>query len=293
MNSVKGSFGLWLLLCVTGLHAGGALLDALSAIGYPYEIAFGEGGVWQLTKLIFERRTYDMSAGLPFTVFHYPPVYFILVRAIGIWTPDLLMAGRIVSTLATGIFAFTAGGIVFAATLNRISSKLRLETALLTALLILSMPNIRAIGFLMRVDMVANALSLLALLVAFYDYPGLIRTFTALILAMLAVFTKQTEFSAGVSIFAVLVRVQPRQTFLAALIAAVLGLSVVAYLQWETQGGFLRHLIVYNLNRFEWAGWLQRIAGERDNLPLIGAVCGILAVGLWRSGGGWGRIAAD
>ena len=277
-----------LLIGIAGPHASGALLDAVIAIHYPFEISYGEGVVWQQALLIPGPRAYSVTTALPFIVFHYPPVYHVLVRAIGLWTPDLLMAGRIVSTAATGIFAAAAGGVVFAATGGRVTGAMRIACAVVTGLLLLSLPNIRAIGFLMRVDMAANALGPIALLTAFTGRPGLARTAAALTVAMLAVFTKQTEVAAGLTIFAVLIRIQPRQTIGAALLVGGGGLVLVAVLQWITRGGFLQNIVIYNLNRSDWVGWLARVATERNNLPLIVAVCTIFALCLGQTGGGLG-----
>lgn len=277
-----------LLISIAGLHAVGAYLDAVMAINYPFEISYGEGVVWQQALLIPGPRFYSADTGLPFIVFHYPPVYHLVVHAIGLWTPDLLMAGRIVSTAATGVFAAAAGGVVFSAAGGRITWAMRVACAVVTALLVLVLPNIRSIGFLMRVDMVANALGPIALLIAFTGRPGLARTTAALTIATLAVFTKQTEVAAGLTIFTLLVRIQPRQTILAALMVGGAGLATVAVLQWFTQGGFLQHIVTYNLNRSDWAGWAGRVASEWINLPLIGAVFAILAVCVRHSGGGLG-----
>ena len=264
--------GLALLLGVAGPHAVGAILDALLAIQFPFGIDYAEGVVWQQALQVPGPNAYSIGTALPFTVFNYPPLYYLLVHAVASHTLDLLVAGRTVSTLSTGVFAGLAGLIVFQAASVRTPLRLRWACAALTTLLVLCIPNIRAFGFLMRVDMLANALGLLALLIAFTGRPGLLRTSAALIVATLAVFTKQTEFAAGLTVAAVGLRFQPRSTLVAGLLVGGAGLTMVAVLQHITHGGFLRHLVIYNINRYDWEDWVGVIAGERDNLPLIGAV---------------------
>lgn len=281
-------FGPVALCLIAGRQALGALQDAVLAIGYPFEIAYGEGVVWQQALLIPGARAYSAATGSPFIVFHYPPVYRLLVQAVGILTPDLLVAGRIVSTVATGVFATVAGIIVFAATTVSIARPMRLICSVATSLLILSLPNIRSIGFLMRVDMVADALGPIALLVAFTGRASFVRTACALVIAMLAVFTKQAEVAAGLTIFGLLIRVQLRQTIGAAMLVGGVGLGIVAVLQAVTNGGFLHHIVLYNINRSDWAGWLERLSGELHNLPVIGAVGMVLLLCPQRPGGGLG-----
>ena len=280
-------FGLLLLLGIAAPHAAGALFDAALAIRFPYEIAYGEGVVWEQAALMGGPRAYSADVGLPFVVFHYPPVYHLLVRAVGTLAPDLLAAGRIVSAFAMVVFAGTIGAIVWAATPGG-TRGLRLGAAIAAGLLAMAVPNIRAVGLLMRVDMVANALGPLALLVAFTGRPGLWRTVGALTLATLAVFTKQTELAAGLSIFGLLAWSRSRETVMAAGLVGAAGAGVVAILQQTTGGGFMTHLITYNLNRYDWAGWASRILVETTNLPLVLAILGAGLMGVGRRGGGLG-----
>ncbi len=284
---VTRCLGLLLLLGIAAPHAGGAIADAVLAIHYPYEIAYGEGVVWEQAALMGGPRAYSSSTELPFIVFHYPPVYHLLVLVVGTWTPDLLMAGRIVSTVAMGIFGLVIGAIVYAATSGG-DRRVRIGTAIAMALVAVAIPNIRAVGLLMRVDLVANALGPIALLVAFTGRPGMLRTAAALVIATLAVFTKQTELAAGITIVAVLARTRPRDTAIATLLVGAAGAAVLAGLEYATGGGFLTHLITYNLNRYDWAGWPGRLAGEGGNLPLIAAVLGVAVMCAGRRGGGFG-----
>ena len=282
------SAGLLLLLGVAIPHAIGAALDALLAVRFHYEILYGEGVVWEQALLMGGPRAYSSSTELPFIVFHYPPVYHGLIRAVGLVSTDLLSAGRIVSSIATGVFALAVAMVVWTAGSKQAGQRLRLLCAAAAALLILCVPNIRAFGFLMRVDMVANALGPIALLIAFSGRPTLVRTAAALTIATVAVYTKQSELAAGVTIFAIMFHTRSRQTLLATLIVGMMALSVLAAVQFATDGGFLTHLIFYNLNRTDLPGWILRLSSEWSNLPLISVVVGLLIFCVPRNGDGLG-----
>jgi hypothetical protein len=64
------------------------------------------------------------------------------------------------------------------------------------------------------------------------------------------VFTKQTEISAGVALFLLTLLRNPRSALLAAAVAGSIGLGLLGFLQWITDGGFLLNIVHYNINRF-------------------------------------------
>src|SRR5712672_3082341 len=65
----------------------------LTAI-FPGQIDYGEGIVWQQALLIPGPRMYGDITQFPFIVFHYTPVYHLVVRAIATLGIDPLAAGR-------------------------------------------------------------------------------------------------------------------------------------------------------------------------------------------------------
>ena len=274
--------GLLLLTVLIGaglIHGAGAVLDAKLAVQYPWVIDYGEGIVWQQALLLPGPRAYSPDSALPFIVFHYPPLYYLLVHAMNAAVPDMLAAGRLVTCISTAVLALAAGGLVMAATAG--ARPLRLMCAVASVLLVLTLPNFREIGFLMRVDMTANALGALGLLVAVTGRCSVLRIGAGLMLCMAAVFTKQTELAPGMAVFVVLLWCRPRMTLMSAVGVSALGVGIVLWLQGVTDGGFLRHIVGYNLNRFDSAELGNNLSHEISNLPLL-LLVPIAAIIVWR-----------
>lgn len=283
MSAIIRSLGLIALAGIAAPHAIGSALDAALSIGWPYQIDYGEGVVWQQALLILGPRAYSPGTGLPFVVFHYPPVYYLFVRLFGLFTSDYLSAGRLVASLCSFALGVGAGALVYVTTNGR-PRALRAGAAFAVACLVFSLPNIRAFGFLMRVDMLANALGVAGLLIAFTGRPGELRIGAALIVCTLAVFTKQTELAAGITVFVMHGSRRPRQTVGAAAVVAGVAVLAVGWLEWASAGGFLQHVVGYNINRYSGSILLSRLATERNNLPLIFAVMVAAGAALWAPG---------
>lgn len=279
-----------LLLVLLAAHAIGVLLDFRSALLSPFERDYGEGIVWQQAALMLGPRMYPMGQELPFIVFHYPPVYHLLVRAVSRFTPDMLMAGRAVSELAALAVVPLVAGLVMLST-PRVPGRRRglpVLVAVAAGLLALCLHAVRDWGMVMRVDMVAIALGLAGVLVAAWADGRLWGTTAGLLLCVAAVYTKQTQLPAGLAIFCVLVVRWPAATLGAAAIAGAVGLGVLYVLQERTGGGFLHNIISYNINRYSirhayWVFW-----PERTSLPFMALMVVAGAWTLWRL---WGLQA--
>ena len=101
----------------------------------------------------------------------------------------------------------------------------------------------------MRVDMLAIAFSLFGLVAAFkaLERPRLI--YLASLLFVAAVYTKQTTIAAPAATFAVLIALRPALAVRGIAACLVLGITVLLMLGWLTDGGFYRHIFLYNVNR--------------------------------------------
>uniref|UniRef100_UPI0035CA65A5 hypothetical protein n=1 Tax=uncultured Caballeronia sp. TaxID=1827198 RepID=UPI0035CA65A5 len=97
---------LWLaLLAALGVlivHFAIQAHSAAALIRYPYGLDYGEGIVWQQMRNIMAGRGYAPLGVYPAIVYHYPPVFHIIVgitaRLFGI---DELATGRAISWLST------------------------------------------------------------------------------------------------------------------------------------------------------------------------------------------------
>ncbi len=126
---------------------------------------------------------------------------------------------------------------------------------------------------LMRVDMLANALGLLGLVFAIraIDRPAWI--YAASVAFVLSLYTKQIGIAAPMAAFAVLLLVD-RKTALRGLAAStLLGLIILGTLTWLTDGGFVRHIFMYNVNRLDLIP--ACLPGNRGRQPSAACLAGM------------------
>ena len=259
------------LLVLLALHAVGACLDFVAAIRDPYELDYGEGIVWQQAALIPGPRMYAPGPALPFIVFHYPPLFYLLARSAAAFMPDLLSAGRLVSASAAVSIVPLAGALVLASarTPKGQRSLQYLAIAAAAGLVALSLHAIRTWALFMRVDMVAIALGLAGVLVAAKTSGRLLGTTCALLLCVASVYCKQTQLPAGIAVFVIALLRRPGAAIGAAGISLSVGLVVLALLQWYTAGGFLENIITDNINRFSLQNFWDALGEERASFPFM------------------------
>jgi hypothetical protein len=238
------------LLVLLNWHAASVCLEFVAAIRYPFELAYGEGIVWQQAALIPGPRMYSTSTTLPFIAFHYPPLFHLFSRAALTIMPSFLAAGRLVSSLATLLIAISVTGIVMIASKRPAEARRGAEFAIAVAagLLVLNLHAVRSWGMLMRVDMVAVALGMTGMLIGSWSSGRFWGTLCALLLCGAAVFAKQTEMPTGIAVFLIALLRNPRGALGAAAIVGSICLGALAFLQVLTSGGFLFNIIGYNLN---------------------------------------------
>ena len=272
--------GTFLLIAGLLYFAWAEVRCARAVLAYPFGVDYGEGIVWQQALLIPGPRMYGSIDHLPFIVFHYPPVYHLASRAVMAFGVDPLAAGRIVSLAATAVIAISIAWLVAAELAGRVGHSAVLIGALTGALLPLSLGPVETWFDRMRVDMLAVALAFVG--VAFVVRSERQPAWLALAMPafVLSIYTRQTELAAPASALLVLLLVRPRATILAGIGGAVLGLSALAWLEWVTAGGFLRHVITYNINTWTFALLLTRLRFQVSYAVLLALAVNGLAV-LW------------
>lgn len=273
------------LLALLSVHAAGVFLDFMASIRYPFQWDYGEGIVWQQAALIPGPLMYSNSQSLPFIVFHYPPLFYLLARA-ALWIqPDFLSAGRLVSSLSAVLIAIAVAGLVWisARRPSRAIAAAEFAIALATGLLVLCLHAVHNWGMLMRVDMAAIAFGMMGLVVGAWANGRFWGTAMALLICVASVFTKQTQLPVGVAVFLVALLRNPCGALCAAALAGVFGLGALGLMQGLTERGFLHNIIGYNINSFSprhayWVFWPERSSFLFMALMLIAAGATLLGL---------------
>lgn len=232
------------------------VLTGLNAIGYPFELDYGEGIVWQQMDSIVAGRGYAPLQTFPAIVFHYPPVYHLLTALAAALTKiDPLTAGRAISWLSTlgcaGIIARWTW-LAMPKTGDRRAMQLG---AVLAGAIFIGSPTALTWSSLMRVDMLSTLLTLACLwqTLSAIDRPG--RLPLAAVLGALAVYTKQTAIVGPACAFILLWCVRPRLAWTFFAWCGGLALAALAIALATTRGEFLNHVLLYNVNRFAPDRW--------------------------------------
>lgn len=248
-------------------------------IPYPYELDYGEGVVWQQMREIVAGHGYGRIDVFPSIVFNYPPLYHLLTAAFsGLSGLDQLSAGRTLSAIATIALAATIALIVSHIVKADRGGRYSWLCGAIAGLLVFSMMPVLHWSRFMRVDMLALFFSFSGL---YFGLRAIGRPRTIHVAALCfvaAVFTKQTSLAAPIAVFATLLLLRPR-TALSGITTGILTASLVlGYLAWQTNGGFIDHIILYNINRIEPGrlNWIVTMFGQHA------IYIGIAAVGIWQ-----------
>lgn len=229
-------------------------LLAFASIGipFPYQFDYGEGIVWQQMRDMVRGTAYGPLHAFPAIVYHYPPVYHLTSAATAALTGmDELAAGRTVSLVSTLLTAVLAGLLTTEAMVGTVARNVRIMCGVLAGLFFLNCYPVMMWATMMRVDMLSGCLGLLGLLLAAraIDRPGLI--YPASVAFVLSVFTKQISIAAPMAAFAVLLVSHPKLALRGLGTCFALGILGLAIPAWLTGGDFLRHIFLYNINRFD------------------------------------------
>jgi hypothetical protein len=285
------------LLAIAALHAAGLAADAVAVIASPMELDYGEGIVWQQAALIPGPRAYAPLAhgagfGLPFIVFHYPPLFHLVTRLVAVTIqPDMLAAGRLVASLSTFATPLLLAWLALLATPAPARRQVTPVLAILAfSLVFTAFAPVRIWGLVMRVDTLGIALGFAGLVAAALAQGRFWGTLAALLFCLAAVFTKQTMATFGVTVVLLSVLRRPGPAALATLGVGVIGAVMVLAMQAATGGGFLDNVMGANINRFSIrvAYWVFYRQGEN-----VVAYSTMVAAALWLlramrgDGAGW------
>lgn len=263
------------------------LLYQLVAIPHPYSLDYGEAPlVDQAMRLAAGQNVYraDLSTP-PYTISNYPPLYItILAISVKIFGPaDTFLVGRILSALCAWASAVFLVLIVYAPTRDR-------NAALTAGLVFLAFPFVVYWSPLLRIDMLALALSLggLCLLVTGLTQQGQAisrrRLVGVALLLAAAIYTRQSYGLASPLAACVWLLARDwRAALRLALMVGALGLALFLILNTLTSGGFFFNIVTANVNEFqrELLEWNWQRVREAALIPLFLAGFSLLLIPRW------------
>jgi hypothetical protein len=249
---------------------------ALTAVVFPFEVDYGEGIVWQQALLIPGKLMYGDITRFPFIVFHYPPLYHLAVHAADVLGFDALLVGRGLSLVCTLLTAGLVGALSYDVSGPPAGRTAGLVGSAIAGLTVFCYWPVVCWSPLLRVDMLAVMLSFLGVWLA-----GRQRLRLAVLVFVLAVYTKQTSITAPLAVLFVAFSTDRRAAWRAYGLGLLLGLSLLLVLTWLTDGGFIRHLLFYNLNRFSLATAAASVFDEWPQALFLALALGGLVAG-WR-----------
>ena len=171
----------------------------------------------------------------------------------------MLFAGRAVSIVSTLLTAFMIGVLGARAAPPSASRNERILAGAGGALAWFCFLPVLYWARLMRVDMLAELLSIVGFWLGLkaFQRPALI--YAAALCFVGAVFTKQSAIAAPAALFALTSWLRPRLAIELVSVCLALGLATLGLLEWATGGEFLRHIVLYNINRINLANlkWIS------------------------------------
>ncbi len=260
------------------------------AIASPFGIDYGEGIVWQQTILMHPGSMYGDITTYPYIVFEYPPLYSLIVRLLtALSGVDMLALGRGLSVLATLLCAGLTARLAWRNVGPNTSPSAPALAGLIAALSIFTWWAVFYWTGLMRIDFTAQFFTLLGLNLAASALTRPRLLLPAMLAFVAAVYTRQTEIIAPLTVIAIHLPRRPAATLRAMGIAFLVALVPLLTLLWLTDGGFLRHIVFYNVNQMLWPTALYALRGQlRQGPTMLLALVGLVLA--WRALGGTSRI---
>src|SRR5262245_18669256 len=264
-------------LAVLASRAEHVVVAAIEAIGFPLDMDYGEGIVLQQVLLILTNRAYGDINSYPFIVFHYPPVYHLIVRGLTALGHDLVAAGRLVSVVATVASAGVVGLLVHWGLSASLPQRARLFGAVAGGLAIFAFLPVALWMPFARVDMLAVGFSLAGLLCAARAPDSRVWFYCAVLFFVFAVYTKQTSVAAPIATVLMLLITNRADGLKMIAAGLALGLAALGLAMFLTEGRFLSHLFTYNINRYSLdtlGQWFARLTIHAAFLSLVTAAVG-------------------
>jgi len=216
------------------------------ALSHRYPLDYGEAPlVDQALRLAAGQNIYRANlATPPYTISNYPPLYVAALVPFLQLSDSSFFWGRLISVLCAWASAFFLALVVHAQTRDRLAG-------VLTGLVFLAFPFVVHWSSLLRIDLLALALSLGGLWVLAWRPAARWSLIAAGVLLTAAIYTRQSyALAAPLAAFVWLLAHQWRRALgLAALIGG-LTLTLFLALNVLTRGGFYFNIVTANVNEF-------------------------------------------
>jgi hypothetical protein len=256
-----------------------------SVIPYPYSMDYGEAPlVDQAMRLAAGQNIYraDISTP-PYTISNYPPLYIALLAiSVKLFGPaSTFLVGRIISALCGWIVALCIYLIIYRSTQDRFAG-------LGAGFIFLAFPFVMYWSPLLRIDMLALALSLGGLCVLTSKPDSRLQFITAFLLIVAAIYTRQSyALAAPLAGFTWLLVRDWKQAFRFATLVGGLSLILFLILNVWTRGGFYYNIVTANVNEFKMDNLTYNWKRLRDIaliLLLVGGASFFLPLAALRNG---------
>ena len=271
----------YLLVVFSLLLLGGAtfVLKSLHHVYYPFGGDDDEGAVWWEAAHVTSLRTlYHPIQEYPYFAVPYPPVYHLVAWGAAKITGDFLIGGRLVCVFSALGISLLLGLLVFQASPQRIPVRIRGSGALLTVLLCFRLDSVANYIPEMGVDALAVLLTFLGVFLFVRYKSKSACQYAAFALFVLALFTKQTMIAAPLACLVASAIISPAKALRFVVFTVALGLAILGYLTWATDGEVLRHLFLYNMGHpFSIP---QLIGGLQENLIRMTSIAAIACLAL-------------
>ena len=234
------------LLAALSYRVGQYLVEAWRAMNFPCGLDLVEGAIWQQAALIPGPRMYGPVDVPPFLFFEYPLGYHLAVNGLVALGGDPLKMGRALSVACTLVIAALCGFLVNRAMRGAVGRPARALGTIIAAFVPLTYHPVTYWSLQMRVDMLAVAFSFVGVTLVVLATRRPVLLWPAVIAFVFAVYTKQVEVPAAAAALAVASIINRQQTVRVALVGLGMATIALAALEWTTDGGFLRHIVLYN-----------------------------------------------
>ncbi len=261
----------WLLVWVgLGIYGSFSLWLGVAGLVYPYQLDYGEGIVlWFAQQLEHGHSIYKGLTGLPYASSNYPPLAMLLSAILMPILGESYASGRLLNLGSALLVAALTYRIVATETSSR-------RSAALAALLFFGSPYVFHWIALFRVDLIGLGFAfagVYAVWKAGREGPGTRRERIGLLLAMvlflLALYTKQTLFAAPAAAFFALWRRDRRTAMFFGGALAAVGGGLYLALDYSTGGGFTFGLVTSNATVFLPDQLLKQVANFAATFPVL------------------------